>query len=144
MFSSDNSNNIGCLNKVNAALFENGKNWKTAVVEDTSNCKKFSLHFLNNPYCFDGDEGVLIMMEEGKWIYKSKYSSYSEIYVPKQYLNRRVLPGLVITSGDKEYHFIHKNSVYLVEQDTVIYIVFCPSNDLVGSCYLFSQKQPIL
>lgn len=138
------SNSTNCLDTVNAAIFENRKNWEATVVKDTSNCKKFNLHFLNNPYCFDGDEGVLIAIEEGKWIYKSKYRGYSEIYVPKEYLNKRVMPGLVITSGNNEYHFLHKNSVYFDENDTAIYIVFCPTNDLVGSCYLFSQKQEIL
>jgi len=135
------SNNI-MKNKINAFVVENSNRWTNTVEVDTTNCKALDLYMLNNPYHFDNNKILLYLGD--RIIYKGDFKQKLRVYISKDNFGKRVMPGMQVFKGTTEYNFIQKTSIFLAEGDLFLYVVFCPDNDLVGSCYLFSQREEIL
>jgi hypothetical protein len=129
-------------NKINAFVVENSNRWANTVEVDTANCKALDLFMLNNPYHFDNNK-VLLYLDD-RIIYKGCFKQKLRVYISNDNFEKRVIPGMQVYKGTAEYNFIQKTSNFLSKDDRFLYIVFCPDNDLTGSCYLFSQKEEIL
>lgn len=136
------SNSKPMMDTINAHKVESNEGWKNAKDIDTTNCIAFDLRFLNNPYQFKEGNGVLLYLDEIT-IYKGVFKNKVRAYVPKDYFGRRLIPGMQIYKSNSEYNFIHKTSMFLGENDRFLYVVFCPDNDITGSCYLFSQREKL-
>jgi hypothetical protein len=136
------SNNDIMKNEINAFVVENSTRWANTVEVDTTNCKALDLYMLNNPYHFNNNRILLYFGD--RIIYKGDFKQKLRVYISKGNFGKRVMPGMQVFQGTTEYNFIQKTSIFLSEGDQFLYIVFCPDNDLVGSCYLFSQKEEIL
>jgi len=135
------SNNI-MKNEINAFVVENSTRWTNTVEVDTTNCKALDLYMLNNPYHFDNNK-ILLYLDD-RIIYKGDFKQKLRVYISNDNFGKRVMPSMQVYKGTTEYNFIQKTSIFLSEGDRFLYVVFCPDNDLVGSCYLFSQKEEIL
>ena len=130
---------------INAYVVENTDGWKKIASEaiDTFNCKEIKLQFLNNPYKFGSENNLAVYINQ-ILIFKGEYADFINLYLPDKVFGDRVLPGITIYDGKNAYNFIHKKSMFLNREDKYLYIVFCPDNELTESCYMFSQKEPIL
>jgi hypothetical protein len=130
---------------INAFIEESTDDWEKIKAEkiDTSNTVRLQLQFLNNPYKFDSRNNMAIYIDN-ILLFKGSFENLLYISMPKKMFGDRLLPGLVIYDGKKAYHFIHKKSMFLNNEDKYLYITFFPENELVESCYMFAQKEPIL
>lgn len=138
-----------CNNKVNspvnAFVVEQTNDWQKIKLQsvDTVNCIKTKLQFLNNPYSFDGNNDLAIYINQ-TLLMRGSFESSVDLCLPIKFLGDRVLPAITIYDGQRAYNFIHKKSFFLNSDDKYLYVVFCPENELTESCYMFSQKGPIL
>jgi hypothetical protein len=130
---------------INAYMVEHTDEWQKIKLQniDTTNSVKVKLQFLNNPYKFDSNNDLAIYVNQAL-VFKGSFESLLDLYLPVKFLGDRALPAITIYNGKKAYNFIHKKSMFLNADDKYLYVVFCPENELMESCYMFSQKEPIL
>jgi len=144
---------LGCIKSgnsekefINATISENVDNWKKSenIVIDTVDTKVMDLYFLNNPYNFESSENMILYINDDTKIYIGAFKKYVNVRIPRVLLNNRILPTLQIFKKNMTYSFMNKITNFISENDTVLYIVFCPENDRATGCYLFSQREKIL
>ncbi len=129
--------------QINAYVVDNSNSWVNSSKVDTVNTKLQKFQFLNNPYKFGSEKNNMLIYFDDKLIYKGKYFSVIDVFVPIQFLGKRLSPTIQIFEGVTEYNFIQKSSILFSSNSKYLYSVFCPDNDLTGSCYLFSQDDGI-
>lgn len=130
---------------INAYVEEHTENWERikSQVIDTLNTIKVKLQFLNNPYRFNSQNDLAIYIDK-YLVFKGNFENILEVSVPDQIFGDRTLPAFSIYDRSNTYHFIHKQSMFLNNEDRYLYVVFCPENELMESCYMFAQKEPLL
>jgi len=130
---------------INAYVVEHTDEWQKIKLQniDTLRSVKVKLQFLNNPYKFDIKNDLAIYINQSL-VFKGSFKDLVDLYLPSKFLDDRALPAVVIFDRNKAYNFIHKRSMFLNRDDRYLYVVFCPENELVESCYMFAQKEPIL
>lgn len=138
-----------CNNKahpsINAYTIKNTDDWERTKrqVIDTSNSIRVKLQILNNPYNFKEKNNLTIYIDQ-TLVFKGSFDSINDVYIPDRFFNNRVLPSIIVYDGNVAHNFIHKRSMFLNSEDRYLYVVFCPDNELAESCYMFSQKEPLL
>lgn len=134
----------GCVfedsqSKINAFTIEGIDSWNSSKLSDAAAFKEIDFVFLNNPYNFNSEDKMIVSFMD-EIVYKGSFANSTKFNIGN-YEFVKINAGVKIYSNNKTYHFIQKKSSPYNMSDKYVYMVFCPSNELVDGAYLFFQEE---
>lgn len=130
------------LTKKHAEILKDPNFWDglKSININKDNSIKIEFRSLNNPFYFDDNNSMALKLNNDI-VYIGRYTSNIELYLPKEYINVRILPVLLIKRGDDIISFASKQDIYILDNDVGLYSIYCPDNeDRANSWYLLPQR----